>query len=164
MDPVIVYKELTTQLGKKEDAADPVGSLLARIKDIIDNQLPIIQKPRGPESVPGQLQSSSATTVTALNVSGRGRLIGFTVFCNQATATPVVTLIVDGLTMASGGFADGVNGDIYYPSKDYFFYYPGTLTTDGDPRNAEIYFKNSLRIDLNPQGKTVTINWVYELE
>jgi hypothetical protein len=161
--PEALMSFIRRQVGLRTDAAAASGSLHAKVKDIADNVLPTLQKPRGPAGVAGVLMTDTGSLVTALDITGRGRLVGL--MLNQTSVTnPSVVVTVDGYAVASGASQLGAGG-VSYPDKSYYVY-GGSFSADGQPRNAEINFVSSLKIQINSggAGQQGTIRWFYELE
>jgi hypothetical protein len=154
---------LRRQVGLRTDAASATGSLHAKIAYLKDTTIPGRQAPRGPAGAFGSFSTSQPSYQTALNVSGRGSLIGLVLTGqNDMLEHAYVKLTVDGYALAESHGPDA--GNIAYPELNYLF---GGLnfSASGDPRNAEIEFKSSLKIELkNVNHNTCTIKWLYTVE
>jgi len=156
------------QIGLRTDSASASGSLHAKVGDLKNftsslqtTVLNSLQKPRGPAGAAGSFMTTSTEFVTVLDIAGKGRLVGL--FLHQTTKNnPSVIVTVDGHVLANGASSLDVGG-YSYPAKDYYFYSQG-FTNDGDPRNAEINFKASLKLQLKTLGGQATLRWLYELE
>ena len=61
------------RIGKKTDAASATGNLHAKVKNIVDNELPKTQRARGVSITSFNTSNTSLTTV--LSISGRGELL-----------------------------------------------------------------------------------------
>lgn len=61
------------RIGKKTDAASATGSLHAKVKNIVDNELPKNQKARGVNYT--TFNTANDTLTTVLSISGRGELL-----------------------------------------------------------------------------------------
>lgn len=161
-----VYSYLSRMVGNRTDAADAAGSLHAKIKNINDNTLSTLQKPRGPAGVYGSLTSNTGAWVTALNVSGKGRLIALKLYQSAANVS-AVKVTVDGYILANQSSVGGASGN-NYPANDYYLGNPhiwGNLAEGFSARNAEINFKTSLKLELfGATGATSTLYWLYEIE
>ena len=159
---------LRRQVGLRTDAASATGSLHAKIKNINDNTIPntVRQKPRGPAGAYGSLTSNIDAWVTALDVSGKGRLVllGRT---QSALNKSMVRVTVDAYVLATSGASyDGPTGDSF-PPHDYYLTNPRMVAmgTGVSAKNAEIDFKTSLKLELYGEaGATSTLRWLYEIE
>jgi hypothetical protein len=158
------------QIGLRTDAASATGSVHAKLGDLrsylynaIDSFVSTRQKPRGVVAGSKGLfgGGSGSTWVTALNVTGKGKLLGLG-FQGQYSSGYDVRITVDGYVVFSGG----VKGNTHsFPTK-YFYVNPynGEQTdVSGSPQYAEIEFKSSLKIEMKGTSDFGTY-WLYVLE
>lgn len=167
-----VLSFIRRQIGLRTDAADVAGSLHAKVKQLNDttvpNQVATRQAPRGPVNAGGGYCFTAAETLrTVLNITGKGRLIGASVYA-KATGD-AFKLTVDGqiFKTATMGTADAFN----YPPHNFLgggvnITFAGdniNFTTSGSWRNLEIEFKTSLKIEVTGSIDTV-VRWLYSTE
>ena len=180
----IVYDEITTQIGDKDDVADPAGSLHAKIKNIIAAELPKLQKPR--RAVRGSFATSVTTDYqTGLSISGRGSLKFLGCIGSLSGSSDYIKLTVDGNVMG-WGYATGHEGiKFLVPSPAFFMqtsesgggfeyntYYTGS-SDYGEEFNyraigngfIDIHFSTSLKIEVKHIRDNVnTVHWIYDIE
>lgn len=166
---------LRRQIGLRSDAADPAGSLHAKMTEMLSNRLTTTkasyldtaittrQAPRGPVSTFGSYSTTSTTYITALEVLGKGKLLGLKVITDGLGA---VRVTVDGYVISMGQTPSTATS---YPSKEWLFANNDAAIagwdTAGDPRYAEIEFKTSLKIEIrNISGGADTVYWQYVKE
>lgn len=158
---------LRRQVGLRTDAADPAGSLHAKVKDIKDNVLASVnsnintrQKPRGPVSGYGSYYINSTTYVTALNITGKGELIAIGVTSGSSAGAPTVKITVDGVVVAE---AAGAASTAMQVPTGIFFLPTMALSTSGSVANGRIPFKSSLKIEAE-SNYGGNVYWLYVLE
>ena len=165
------------QVGLRTDAASSTGSLHAKLGDLrsylgdlrsylynaIDSFVSTRQKPRG--VVAGSKGSfnggSGSKWVTALNVTGKGKLLGLGFQGPHSTGYDV-QITVDGYVVFSGGVKGATHS---FPTKEFYVSpYNGEKTdVSGSPQYAEIEFKSSLKIEMKGISN-FGIYWLYVLE
>lgn len=172
--PEALMSFIRRQVGLRTDAASSTGSLHAKVKDIVDNQLPMLQKPRGIQGVPGSyVFSTTATWFTALNLtSTSGKLLALKIKGNVSRMHGLfIKLTIDGNVVMHGtGRSGGIDGR-QVPSQDFLFITDGVSAAFVDCDDTKAFiplglaFKESLRIEVyNNQGDTFYIYWQYEKE
>jgi len=149
------------QMGLRTDTADAAGSLHAKVKYLNDTT----QTPRGPVAARGEFSSSAGTTwETALNITGKGKLIAFG--AQGSTASQIkVKITVDGYQFDFyGPSASGV----FYPAPAYIYTPTGALATEADygrPDMFTIEFKTSLKIETYYSSANFHyVYWIYVKE
>jgi len=158
---------LRRQVGLRTDAANAAGSLHAKVTDIVSNKLPPIQKARGILLAGSYSTGTLGTWFTALNIAGRGRLVGLLAYNNYANGVSV-KVTVDGNVINSTTTPGGSVVATYYPLVNWLF--GGGWDTTGNPRNAELHFKSSLKIEMlvndnpNVADESGAVYWIYEIE
>jgi hypothetical protein len=167
-DVILAY--IRKQIGQRTDPANASGSLhakVAELKNYVNEQLALVQHPRG--SAKGSFATHSASMVTALNLSGKGRLLALKLNANTNTAAvATVKITVDGEVIAQAWSAAATLANQYLIA-DWMW---GTTTIFAAaaagsvvPKNAEISFNESLKLELQSDGNVYwTISWFYEIE
>lgn len=157
-------------LGAQGDAASATGSANAKLAYLIANG----QKARGLASARGSFSTSLQTLQTALNISGKGKLLGITLVQTAAAAdTTTIKITIDGFVLIWGK-SDATNADqfILY-ANPYTQAQDGTQTVFGaglsytqEPNSVECCFKQSLKIEILTSigTNTGTVKWLYEVE
>jgi len=142
---------LRRQIGLRTDPADPEGSLHAKlisVRDNINSNVNSRQKPRTPRS--GSYSTNSTEYVTALSVSGKGRLVRLRIRGNSsANAYCEVTL-------------DDESFSFQTDSTSFVEFNP--FGTSGGP--FDLNFNSSLQIQIRSQSKDyyAYVGYVYEIE
>lgn len=176
-----IYKWLKDNLGKTTDTANSTGSLHAKIAELrtyINSLVSTRQKPRGTVAS-GNFSTNQTTYQTALNIAGKGKLVGlYATVCTGAYSSKV-KVTIDGTFVCYGWAGGSETQTIFtcYPDKSFIFKNTEFLENDMvnmtqlyldpmvDPRNAELAFKTSLKIELsNKFGQGAKCGWIYELE
>lgn len=165
----VIYSYLSRMVGNRTDAADPAGSLHAKVKYLNDttvpNQVTTRQAPRGPITARGSFSSSNgAVWETALNISGKGKLVGLAAN-GSVTRSLLVKVTVDGYLF---DFASPAVADTFYPAPPCVKTSTDALDTPanyGRPDMFTIEFKTSLKIELYyPTGNSHAVYWIYVKE
>jgi len=167
---------LTRQIGLRTDAADPAGSLHAKVRYINDTKIPTTetnltnaintrQAPRGPVTARGSFSSSNGLIwETALNITGKGKLIALGAYSSAAQSL-YVNVTVDGYLF---NFASPAVADYFYPAPPYVYTWTNALNTaanGGRPDMFQIEFKTSLKIEIYyPTANSHTVYWIYVKE
>ena len=154
------------QVGQTTDAGSASGSVHAKLKYINDTLIPantttltnninLRQKPRGPVSAGIDFTTSSTSYVTALSVSGAGRVVALGTSGGSSAGYPTVKITVDGYLFCE---AKGLsNSTAQHPNPMFPFCPSGGATTgfeladatnDVGHGNCQIEFKTSLLIQL----------------
>jgi len=158
----VVYDEITTQVGKKDDVADDTGSLHAKIANIVDIELPKLQKPRGLHGAPGSFTTALTTYQTALSITGKGRLV-YLAASTHSNSTGAVIIEIDGASVCMGSIGT-TSGVLWFPDNSFPISYSGTFTSSGNS-HLDLSFKESLVIQLKcNQGIGANVYWQYEDE
>ena len=116
------------------------------------------QRPRQVQS-PSQATTSLTSLVTALSISGIGRLVQISTLGSTTPSTLKIT--VDGVVIfnASGSSA----GTTYYPLTTKAVGGSNQFTTT--PVNIDVSFRKTLLIEHCQTGSgTASTQWVYEIE
>jgi hypothetical protein len=139
-----------------------------KVDDVLD-VANTLQKPRG---TPTRGSFSTALTVlqTALNISGKGRLIGLLVN-NSAVEFFYIKILIDGAVYAWGrGGGSGMcypylGGLLFYNQNGTSDIFSTTVTSDTHAAAFEVNYNQSLQIQVAGSGSnTVTVYWLYETE
>ena len=159
-------------VGTPTDAASSSGSAHAKLS----NLQATLQKPRGPVGAPGSFTTNQTSWQTALNITGRGRLLALMASIASTSSSVYCSfrLTIDGNQITLGEFVGvgTISATSQYPVDAFFF---GTSETgnilfdiiaNGKARNCEIDFKSSLVLELKTGtgGPSSTIKWLYEIE
>jgi hypothetical protein len=169
-DPVTSNK-IDLQVGFPTDIANALGTLHAKVADIVANQLPLSQRPR--QAQPGGSFSTTSTSpVTALSVTGKGKLNAFYLNNTSASYGTQYSIIVDEVATI-GGFS-GLRTGTFYPLPIFLTTNSSSITTVDTIANGGsmmnmgngISFKTSLIIQVNvtASSSTGTVYWQYEKE
>ena len=148
------------QVGLRTDTADPAGSLHAKVKYLNDTQLISVrdninsnvnsrQKPRTPLS--GSFNTNSATYVTALSVSGKGRLVRIRIRSSNSDGNAYCVVRLDGKSFS-------------FRTTSTSFVEFNPFGTSGGP--FDLNFNSSLQIQIKNQTGTyyTYVRYVYEIE
>ena len=156
------------QVGLRTDAASASGSLHAKLKNVVDNAIPTLQKPRALQGAPGSFITVETTYQTALDITGRGRLIALGLE-RTALGRQYVKVTIDGTLVAAGRGDIPAGGGWVYPIGKFI------LNTDdsdvgfasveeGGSALVDLSFKTSLKIETHGTDNGLYIHWQYELE
>ena len=169
----VVLGWLGYQVGLRTDVADATGSLHAKVaeaKNYIDASIATRQKPRGPVNIPQSFSTNSTSYVTAYEVSGKGRLVGFAIFvANSDSGGGIrIKITVDGYVVVSDVAGIATNA-LQYPTDSFLAgadaAIVNTFANGGGYRNGELNFKSSLKIEIyNTAGAYTYLRWYAELE
>jgi hypothetical protein len=155
-----IYAFLSRMVGNRTDAADPNGSLHAKLadaKNAINNSInTTVQKPRSAQPV-GSLSINTVNSwVTAVNITGRGSLKYCDFSPAGSSAFSYIRITIDGTQFVY--FGNG-SGGMYYLGNGGF--------TTNFVGSVDIPFKSSLKIEImigNGGSGTCKTNWQYNLE
>lgn len=167
---------LRRQVGLRTDTADAAGSLHAKVKYINDTKIPTTetnltnaintrQAPRGPVTARGSFSSSnSAVWETALNITGKGKLVALGAY-GSTTQALSIKVTVDGYLF---NFASPAVADTFFPAPVYVKTSTDALNTaanGGRPDMFQIEFKSSLKIEVYyPAANNHSVYWIYVKE
>jgi hypothetical protein len=179
-DVILAY--IRKQVGLRTDPASEAGSLHAKIAELrayIDTELAKIQKPRAVAGAPGSFLTDELTYQTALNISGRGRLVSLGMY-REYNAAQAVKVTIDGNVVAWGTGAVTASGsNVWVVPTPQFVLAPGegpagssfgfALASAGGGLWLDLSFKSSLKIEtkkLPYEGFTNSayVCWQYEIE
>lgn len=191
----VILSYLRKQIGLRTDPANAGGSVHGKIAELrahINTDLAKVQKPRGVANVAGSFFTDQTTYQTALNISGRGRLLTLGLY-RTAPAGQAVRVTIDGKVV---GLGDGVISTL--PSNPWGWIFPsphfvlqpvedavptnymrlspmiiadgsgGFLPWIGSPR-LDLSFKSSLKIESRftnwgAYSNAAYLCWQYEIE
>ena len=162
---------LRKQIGLRTDVASATGTLHAKVADVkaqIDVLPSTRQAPRGVVTASrGSFSTASATLTTALDISGKGKLMKLGFFVNNGQSG-TIQITVDGILVLS--HISNSNAGQLYPVHTVYLSSAATglmalETAGGDANYAEIEFNTSLKIAIASQGTTFhRVDWFYVRE
>lgn len=144
-----------------------VAAILNRVQKYLDVAVSTRQKPRGPVSAPASFATVSTAYVTAYEVSGRGRLVGFGALSTVDPLYLNVRVTVDGFVIPE--LSGSNTSSVQYPQGTFLTTFAtralDTFANGGRYRNGELEFKSSLKLEVrNTTGGNITLYWYTELE
>lgn len=163
---------LQYHLGLRTDAASSSGSLhgkMAELRTYLYSNISLVQKPRTTQ-VKGSFSTTSSTFVTALSITGKGRLVILQGYSSSNASW--IKIIVDGTTTIYSTIPN--SSTMLYPSRDFYLHSGGEGEAFATPENGgahynmpPISYKSSLQIQLQASQSPLAspvIYWVYEKE
>lgn len=150
-------------LGLRTDTEDAAGSLHSKVLSR--------QSPRGPAGAPGEYDTVATSYQTALDITGKGKLIALGATDDGNCTYFFVKLTVDGTLLSAGRNTTSTAANtMHYPGHNYLLSSSGavfiTAANGGSPRFAEIEFKESLKIELKTKNASnrAYAYWQYVIE
>jgi len=169
----VVLSFLRRQVGLRTDSANASGSLHAKVENINDNTIPnqvaTRQGPRGPVSEKGSFSSLNGDVwETALDITGRGCLIGLGAYASTTTSGTTVTVkvTVDGYTFQFN--TPTATSGYFYPAPAWIYTSVSALDTVANGGRSDMFsigFKSSLKIEIHYNNAAEhAVYWAYVKE
>lgn len=171
----VIYGWMRRQVGQRSDTADAAGSVHAKIVELraylagtyltaLTNLITARQKPR--YFVMGSYTTSSTSYVTALSVTGAGKLNVLKL--TTTDSTPSYEIYVNGSKVLAGRKSSG-SGATWYPDLNFLLTNSDgtdTLSSTGvyDNMAGGISFSTSFEIKVKVGSGSLTAYWAYERE
>ncbi|AEG61690.1 hypothetical protein [Desulforamulus ruminis] len=161
---------INTNVGSNADVSSATGSIHGKLKDIKAN-ISSLASTKGPIGASGSSAVTSDSYITVLDISGPGLLHSIRVSSSISNSVDGagIRITVDGYVLAQGSCGPtACAANAYcYPIAGFYLANNGSMlfnliSNDGtvSGRNAEIQFKNSLKIEAYRETGILNVEWL----